>query len=427
MQTKLEQIEKNIVKLTIEVSTEKFEEGVQKSYLKNAKKYNIPGFRKGKAPRKMLERYYGEGIFYEDAINFVCPEAYDNAVQETGIEPIDRPEIDIDNIGVGEILIFTAKVTVKPEVVLGDYKGIEVEKVAYNVTDEQVNAEINKMLEKNSRMVTIEDRAILDGDIVNMDFEGFVDDVAFPGGKGDAFDLTIGSGQFIPGFEEQLVGKSIGEDIDVNVSFPTEYHAEELAGKPALFKVKINSIKAKELPAVDDEFAKDVSEFDTLEALKADILQKQTEIAQKREKDELETSIMDKAVSNATVEIPDVMVETQIDQSIRDFEMRLKGQGLEFEQYMQYSGMDMDAMREQFKAQAQKQVKNTLIIEKIAKTENIEITEDDIEAEFAKIADMYKMEVDKVKEMMTGHLDSLKEDIAFRKAIEYVVSQAVVK
>lgn len=427
MNAKVEKVENNTVQLEIEVDSAKFEEGVQKAFVKNAKKFNIPGFRKGKAPRKIIEKFYGEAVFYEDAINFVCPEAYDEAVKENAIEPVDRPEIDIKQIGNGENLIFTAKVTVKPEVELGEYKGIEVEKIEYNVTEEDIDNELKKMQEKNSRLITIEDRAVETGDTAVIDFEGFVDDEPFEGGKGENYSLEIGSGQFIPGFEEQLIGKNVGEDVDVNVPFPEEYHAKELAGKPALFKVKINQIKFKELPEIDDEFAKDVSEFDTIDALKEDIKNKLTEEREHKAKHEFEDAVIAKAVENAKVDIPPVMVETQIDHMINDFDMRLRGQGLDVEKYVQFTGSSMEQFRVQFKDQAEKQVKTSLVLEEIGKTEAIEVEEEEVEKEIGKLAENYKMEVDKLKEMLRPEdIESIKEELIIGKAVDLLVQDAKV-
>lgn len=428
MNVKTEQIEKNVVQLEIEVDAAKFEEGMQKAYIKNAKRFNIPGFRKGKAPRKIIERYYGEVVFYEDAINIVCPEAYDEAVKETNIAPVSQPELDIKQIGNGENLVFTAKVTVKPEVVLGDFKGIEVNKIEYNVTDEDVENELKKMQEKNSRLVTIEDRPVQSGDQTVIDFEGFVDGVAFEGGKGENYNLEIGAGQFIPGFEDQLIGKNIGEEVEVNVTFPEEYHAEDLAGKPALFKVKVNQIKFKELPELDDEFVKDVSEFDTLDELKKDLLSKMTEEAERKAKQELENAIVDKVVDAATVEIPAVMIESQLDHIARDFDMRLRSQGLDLEKYMQLTGSDMTKFKEQFTAQAEKQVKTSLVLENVGKAESITVTDEDFDKEIARMAESYKMEVDKLKSMLRPEdMDSIREDMLITKAVEFLVQNAKVQ
>ncbi|MDK2801159.1 MAG: trigger factor [Clostridiales bacterium] len=428
MNVKLEQLEKNSVQLEIEVDAAKFEEGMQKSYKKNVKKFNIPGFRKGKAPRKIIETYYGEGIFYEDAINFICPEAYDEAVAQTNIEPVDRPEIDIKQIGNNQNLIFTAKVTVKPEVDLGEYKGIEINKIEYNVTEDDVQQELKKMQEKNARLITIEDRPVQSGDTAVINFEGFVDDQPFEGGKATDYSLEIGSGQFIPGFEDQIIGKNIGEEFDVNVTFPEDYHVKELAGKPAVFKVKINQIKFKELPELDDEFAKDVSEFNTLDELKEDIKNKLTESAEHRAKHDLENAVISKVVENATVDIPDVMIEHQIDHMARDFDFRLKGQGLDLEKYLELTGSDMTKFREQFKEQAANQVKTSLVLEKIGKVEEIEASEEEVNKELERLAENYKMEVDKFKNILRPEdIDSIKNELAISKTVEMLVQNAKVK
>lgn len=427
MNVKVENTEKNTVKLTIEVDKEIFEEAMEKSYKKNVKHIALPGFRKGKAPRRFVEKYYGEAVFYEDAINFACPDAYDKAITDNNIEAVDRPEIDIEQIGSGKNLIFTAVVTVKPEVTLPEYKGVKADKIEYAVTDEDIENEINAMRERNARFVTVEDRAVENGDTANIDFEGFVGDVAFEGGKGENHDLTIGSGQFIPGFEEQLIGKNIGEEVDVNVKFPEEYHAEDLAGKDALFKVKINGIKTKELPEADDELAKDVSEFDTMDELKEDIKKKLTENNDMRAKREMEDNILATIAEGTEVEIPQCMIETQIDAMLQDFGYRLSSQGLTVEQYAQFSGMGIDQMREQFKEGAEKAVKGNLILEKIAQVENIEVTDEDVEAEFQKMADQYKMELEKIKEIMQASVDSMKADLKVGNTLEFLVENASIK
>ncbi len=427
MKVKLEKLENNVATLEIEVDGAKFDEGMQKAYIKNAKRFNIPGFRKGKAPRKIVERYYGEGVFYEDAINIVCPDAYTEAVEETKIDPVDRPEIDIKQIGDGDNLIFTAVVTVKPEVALGEYKGIEVKKVEYNVTEEDVENELKQMQEKNARLVTVEDRAVQEKDTAVIDFEGFIDDEPFEGGKGEDYSLEIGSGQFIPGFEEQLIGKNTGEEVELNVTFPEEYQAEELAGKPAVFKVKINQIKFKELPELDDEFAKDVSEFDTLDELKEDINKRLTEEAENKTKNEKENAVIDKILENVTVEIPEVMIENQINSMMRDFDMRLQSQGMNLDQYLQFTGSDVNQFKEQFKDQAEKQVKTTLVLEKISKLENVEVSDEDLEENIKKLAEDYKMEVEQVKKVYRPEdLEAMKNDLAISKIIDMLVDSAKV-
>ena len=373
---KNEQTEKNTVKLTIEVDKDAFEAAVQKAYKKNVKKIALPGFRKGKAPRKLIEKYYGEGVFYEDAVNFVCPDAYDFAVKEAGISPVDRPEIDIETIGEGKDLVLTATVTVKPEVKLGKYKGVEVEKTVYETKDEDVDAEIKAAAEKNVRMINVEDRPVKKGDVTVIDFEGFADGVAFEGGKGENHTLEIGSGQFIPGFEDQLVGAKLGEETEVNVTFPEEYHAEELKGKPAVFKVTVKEIKEKEYPELNDEFAKDVSEFDTFEEYKNSIKEKLDKSNEAKTKNEFENKLVEKICEDAEIDIPECMINNRIDDMIKEFGYRLSSQGLNLEQYMKITGATPDTFKEQFKDQAEAQVKSNLVLEKIAEEEKIEVSEE---------------------------------------------------
>lgn len=425
MKVKVDNIEKNVVQLEIEVDAAKFEEGMQQSYLKNVKNFNVPGFRKGKAPRNIIERYYGEQALYDDAINIVCSEAYDNAIEENNIHPVDRPEIDIVQIGNKQDLIFTAKVTVKPEVELGAYMGVEVKKVEANVTDEDLENEFNKVAEKNARLVTITDRPIQSGDTAIIDFEGFIDSVPFEGGKGEDYSLVIGSGTFIPGFEDQLIGKNIGDDVDVNVNFPEEYGKEELNGKAALFKVLVKEIKVKELPTIDDEFAKDISEFDTLEEYKKDLRNKLEESAKSRAERENEEGVVQKVVENATVEVPDVMVEKQIDAMARDFDMRLRYQGLDLQRYMEIMGTDYEGFRGQFRERAANEVKVQLVIEKISKVENVEATDEDVEEEITKTAEAYKQSPEELKKTLRPEdVEYVKNDIAFRKTIKLLVENA---
>lgn len=425
MNVKVENIEKNVVQLEIEVDAAKFEQGMQKSFLKNANKYNLPGFRKGKAPRKMVERYYGEQVFYEDAINIVCPEAYDKAIEENNIHAVERPEIDIKQIGEGKNLVFTAKVTVKPEVELGQYKGVEVSKIEATVTDEDVDSELKKTVEKNARMISVDDRAVQSGDTAVIDFEGFIDGVAFEGGKASNHELTIGSGQFIPGFEDQLIGFKAGEETEVNVSFPEDYGKAELANKPALFKVKVNEIKVKELPALDDEFAKDVSEFDTLEAYKDDIRKKLVEKAEHKAKHETEDKIIEKVVEAAIIDVPKVMVEKHIDSLVYDFNMRLRYQGLELQKYLEIMGMDMSTFREQFSNRAEKEVRTQLVLEKVGQIENVSATEDEVEAEINKLAENYKQSVEEFKKhLKEDDIQYIKSDLALKRIVDFVVENA---
>ncbi len=421
----LENVEKNKVKLTIEVASELFEDGMKKSYQKNVKYINVPGFRKGKAPRKMIEKMYGPAVFYEDAVNFIIPDAYDEAVKEADIHPVSQPEIDIVTIGEADKpFVFTAEVFTKPEVKLGTYKGVEIEKVENKVTDADVDAEVASMREKNSRMVTVEDRAAENGDITTIDFEGFCDGVAFEGGKGTDYELTLGSGTFIPGFEEQIVGKKIGEEFDVNVKFPEEYHSEELRGKDAVFKLTLKGIKVKELPTLDDEFAKDVSEFDTLDALKEDIKAKLTKEAENKTKAEIENRALEAAVEGAEIDLPECMVDNQVEKMLEDYAYRLKSQGIDMKMYLQYTQMTEDQLKEQMKPSAKQQVLGSLVLEKIAELEKLEATDEDIEKEFDKIAETYKMEKDKIRELMGANIDAMKQDIVTNKALDVLAENA---
>jgi len=423
---KNEQTEKNTVKLTIEVDKEAFEKAMDRSYKKNVKQIMLPGFRKGKAPRKLIEKYYGEAVFYEDAVNFVCPDAYEYAVKEAGITPVDRPEIDIEEIGQGKDLVLTAVVTVKPEVTLGDYKGVKAEKKVYETKDEDVEAEIKAAAEKNARMITIEDRKVEKGDFTVIDFEGFVDGVAFEGGKGTDYSLEIGSGQFIPGFEDQLIGAELNAETEINVKFPEEYHAEDLKGKDATFKVTVKEIKVKELPELDDDFAKDVSEFDTFEEYKASIKEKLDKSNEARTKAEFENNVVDAVSANATVDIPQCMIDNRIEDMIKDFGYRLSSQGMSLEQYMQFTGSTVDTFKEQFKDQAEAQVKSNLVLEEIAKAENLTVSDEDLEEELKKMAEMYGMELDKVKTLIgENEQETMKDDLKIRKAVDFVAENAV--
>ncbi len=425
MNVKMEDIEKNVVQLEIEVDAAKFEEGMQKSFAKNASKFNVPGFRKGKAPRSIVERYYGEQALYDDAINIVCAEAYDLAIDEKNIQPVDRPELEILQIGSNQNLIFTAKVTVKPEVEIGAYMGIEVKKAEAVVTDEDIEKELQKIVEKNSRLVTVSDRPVQDGDTAIIDFEGFIDDVPFEGGKGTDYSLVIGSGSFIPGFEEQLIGKNIGEDVDVNVNFPEDYGKDELSGKPALFKVAIKEIKLKELPTIDDEFVKDISEFDTLDEYKTDLRNKLEETAKHKAEHEDEDNVINQIAENATVDIPEVMVEKQIDAKVKDFDMRLRYQGLELRKYLEIMGMDFQGFRGQFAEIAKKEVKVQLVVEKICQIEDVQASDEDADSEINKMAEAYKQSAEELKKTLSPEdMDYIKKDIAFRKTIKLLVDSA---
>lgn len=419
----VEKVDKNVVSFEFSVSADEFENGIEKAYRKNVGKINIQGFRRGKAPRKIIEKYYGNEVFYEDAINIVLPDAYDKAIEENNIFPVDQPEIDIK----GEIsrengITFTAKVTVKPEFELGEYKGIKASKVSHRTLKKDIDAEIEKMRERNSRMVSVEDRAVQKDDITNIDFEGFCDGVAFEGGKGENYDLTIGSGQFIPGFEDQLIGKNIGEETEVNVTFPEEYHAENLKGKDAMFKVKINSIKVKELPELDDEFAKDVSEFDTLEELKKDVKEKLSAAGKEKAAHETEENVI-KAVCDATeIDIPEAMINSQIDKMIRDFDMQMRYQGLNLEQYMKYTGTTLDSLKEQFKADAEKNVKTSLVLEKVCQVENITASDKEVSKEYDDMAEQNGMKVEDIKKYVSE--DDVKERIKTRNTIKFLVDNA---
>ncbi len=421
---KVEQREDKRMYLEIEIDSAQFEEAMERSYKKNVKQINIPGFRKGKAPRKIIEKYYTEAIFYDDAINFAVPGAYDKAVEESGIEPVEMPEIDIVKLEKGENFVFSALVTVRPEVTLGDYKGITAEKDVNTVTDDEVDAEIKRMQENAASVSTITEGTIEMGDKVDLNFEGFVDEVAFEGGKGENYALVLGSNSFIPGFEEQIAGKTIGEDFDVNVTFPEDYHAEELKGKAAIFKCKVNSVEKKNLPELDDEFAKDVSEFDTLDELKADAKAKLQERKDNEAQRKFEDAVIDIAVDNATVDVPKCMVDQQIENQIQDISYRLQSQGMPLEQYLQFTGMTMDALRDQLKETAEKAVKSQLVLAEIAKAENIEVSDEDVDAEFQKMADMYGMEVEKVKELMGANIEALKADLKTQKTVKAIVDTA---
>ena len=400
MSLQVENMEKNMAKLTIEVSAEELEKAIQGAYLKQRNKISVPGFRKGKVPRQMIEKMYGVGIFYEDAANALIPTAYGKAYDECELDIVSQPKVEVVQLEKGKPFIFTAEVAVKPEVTLGEYKGLSVDKVSNRVTAKEIDAKLEEEQKKNARTVVVEDRAVQDGDEVVLDFEGFVDGVAFEGGKGENYPLTIGSGSFIPGFEEQLIGAEAEKEVEVNVTFPEEYHSEDLAGKAAVFKCTVHEIKAKELPELDDEFAAEVSEFDTLDAYKADIKAKikEQKIADGNRKKE--DQAVEKAVANATMEIPEAMIDTQVNQMAQDFAQRIQQQGLSMEQYFQFTGMTAESMMEELRPQAVKRIETRLVLEAIAKAENIEITDERIDEELAKMAEAYKMEVEKLKDMV---------------------------
>ena len=426
MSVQVEKLEKNMAKLTVEVPAEDVEKAIQGAYQKTKKSINIPGFRKGKAPRQLIEKMYGKEVFYSDAVDAMLPKAYSDAVEECGEEIVSYPKIDVVQIESGKPFIFTAEVAVKPAVTLGEYKGIQVEKAPIEVTDEEIEAQVNKEREANSRTVTVEDRAVQKGDIATIDFEGFVDGVAFDGGKGENYDLEIGSNTFIPGFEDQLVGAEIGKELDVNVTFPEEYGAKELAGKEAVFKCKVNGIKVKELPEADDEFAQEVSEFDTLDEYKADIKAKLLKDKEDEAKRAKEDAVIGKIVENATMDIPDAMVEYQTQQMLDDFGRRMQSQGLSLEQYFQFTGMTEDQYKEQMKPRALQNIQSRLVLEAVAEAEKLEATEEDLEKEYAKMAEQYKLDVDKVKEIFGEYQkEELKKDIVIQKAAELVTEAAV--
>jgi len=428
MSCKVENLEKNMAKLTIEVSAEEFEKACEKAYQKNKNKINVQGFRKGKAPRNVIEKMYGAGVFFEDAANEIIPDAYEAAAKESGLEIVSRPEIDVVQIGKGEAFIFTAEVAVKPEVELGQYKGIEVEKVSVEVTEDEVTAELDRVREQNSRMITVDDRAVADGDIANIDYEGFCDGVAFAGGKGEAYDLAIGSHSFIDTFEEQLIGKNIGDEVEVNVTFPTEYHAPELAGKAAMFKVKVNGIKVKELPELDDDFAQDVSEFDTLEEYKNDLKATLLSRKEREAKGVKEDAVIAKIVENAKMDIPEPMIDANTRQMAEDFAQRIQAQGLSLEQYFQFTGMNANTFMENLKPQAVKRIQSRLVLEAVVKAENIVASEEDVNKEIENMAQMYQMEADKLKELIgEEEKKAMAQDVAVQKAIDFVVEAAVEK
>ena len=425
MSLQVEKLEKNMAKLTIEASAEDFEKAIQKVYLKARGRINIPGFRKGKAPRKLIEKMYGTGVFYEDAANDLIPTAYAEALKDCDLEIVSRPEINVTQIESGKPFIFTAEVAVKPEVTLGEYKGVEVEKSDVEVTDEDINKEVDKERENNSRTIDVDDRAVESGDIIKLDFDGSVDGVPFAGGKAENYTLTIGSGSFIPGFEDQLIGTKIGEDKDITVTFPEDYHEKSLAGKEAVFKCKVNAITVKELPDVDDEFASEVSEFETLAEYKEDIKKKLTEKKEKEARAKKEAQAVEKAVENATMEIPDAMIDTQVQSMMEDFARRMQSQGLSLEQYFQFTGMDAKKMHDQMKPEALKRIQNSLVLEAVAKAENIEISDEKVDEEIAKMAEAYKMEVEKLKGIIgDSERDQMKKDLAVQAAADLIADAA---
>ena len=426
MSVQVEKLEKNMAKLTVEVPAESVEKAIQTVYQKMRKSINIAGFRKGRAPRQLIEKMYGKEVFYNDAIDEMLPKAYGDAVDECGEEIVSRPKIDIVQMESGKPFIFEAEVAVKPEVTLGTYKGVQVEKAPIEVNDAEVEAEVIKEREANARTITVEDRPVADGDIVSLDFEGFVDGVPFEGGKGENYELTIGSGAFIPGFEEQLVGAEIVREVDVNVTFPEEYHAKELAGKAALFKCRVNNIRVKELPEVDDEFAQEVSEFDTLDEYKADIRERLLKDKEAEAKKIKEDAVIEKIIGEAQMEIPDAMVDFQTEQLMDDFAQRMQAQGLSLQQYFQFSGMTEEQYREQMRPRALQNIQSRLVLEAVAQAEGLEVTQEDVDAEMQRMAEMYKMDVERIKELFGEYqLGEMKKDLAIQKAIDLVRDAAV--
>ncbi|MDO4476159.1 MAG: trigger factor [Lachnospiraceae bacterium] len=425
MSYQIEKLEHNMAKLTIEVAAEEFDKAVDQAYNKQKNRINVPGFRKGKAPRKMIEKLYGAGVFFEDAANIVIPKAYAEALKECEETIVSRPAIDVTQIEPGKPFIFTAEVALKPEVVLGEYKGLEVKEQNTEVTELEVQAEIDKEREKNSSMINVDDRAVENGDIIKLNFEGSVDGVPFDGGKAEDYPLTIGSGSFIPGFEDQLIGAKIGEDVEVKVTFPEEYHAENLKGKEAVFACKVNAIQVKQLPEADDEFAQDVSDFDTMAEYRADIEKKLAEKKEAAAKNAIEAAAVEKAAENAQMDIPEAMVEDQAAQMMDDFARRIQSQGISMDQYMQFTGMDAAKLAEAMKPDALKRIKNSLVLEAVAKAENIEITEAQVDAEIGRMAEQYKMEAAKIREIMGAEqIENMKKDLAVRAAAEIIRDSA---
>ena len=422
MSVQVENLEKNTVKLTIEVSAEELEKALQDAYNKQKKDISMPGFRKGKVPRVMIEKMYGPGVFYEDAANMLMPQAYADAVKECGEDIVSRPTIDVVQIEKGKPFIFTAEVAVKPEVTLGKYVGVTVTKIDTAATDEEVEIAVNKERENNARIINVEDRSIESGDTAVIDYEGFVDGVAFEGGKAENHSLEIGSGSFIPGFEDQLIGKNVGDDVDVNVTFPEEYHAADLAGKEAVFKVKVHEIKTKEIPELDDEFVQDVSEFDTVADYKESVKKKLEEKKEAEAKRAQQDEALKKIIEKSEMDIPDAMIDTQCDDMVNQFAQQMAQQGLSMDQYMQFSGLTMDQLKEQVRPEALERIQSELVLEAIAKEEKIEVTDEDIDAEIEKMAEMYNMEADKLKGYMgEAEKENMKADMAIQKALEFIM------
>lgn len=425
MSVQVEKLEKNMAKLTVEVSAEDFKAAIKKAFNKNKNRFAIPGFRKGKAPQAMIEKMYGEGVFYEDAADEAINASYAEAMKESGLDIVSRPEVTIEKIGKDEPFVYSALVAVKPEVTLGQYKGVEVEKADASVSAEDVETELKKVQEQNARLLTVEDRGVEDGDQTVIDFEGFVDGKGFEGGKAEDYPLTIGSHSFIDTFEEQLIGKKIGEECEVNVTFPTEYHAADLAGKPATFKVTVKEIKVKELPELNDEFASEVSEFDTLDEYKKDVEKKLAEKKEIEANSKNEDAVVAKVVENATMEIPDKMIDAQAENMVQDMARRMQSQGLSLDMYLKYTGMTVEQMKEQARPDAEKRIRTRLVLEAVAKAENIQISDEKVDEEVAKMAEAYKMEVEKLKSYMSeSDVKQMKEDLAVQQAVDLLVAEA---
>ena len=426
MSLQVEKLEHNMAKLTVEVAAEDVEKALQAAYLKQRKQINIPGFRKGKVPRQMIEKMYGPEVFYDEAANNMIPDAYAKAYDESELDIVSQPKIEVVQMEKGKPFIFTAEVATKPEVTLGDYKGLKVDKVSTRVTQKEVDEEIEKERDRNARTIEVTDRAVQDKDEVTLDFEGFVDGVAFEGGKGEDYPLTIGSGSFIPGFEEQLIGAEIDKEVEVNVTFPKEYHSEELAGKDATFKCTVHTIKAKELPELDDEFASEVSECETMDAYRAEVKKNIKERKERTGKEKKENQAVDQAIENAQMDIPEAMIEFQVRQMADDFARRIQQQGLTVEQYFQFTGMTAEKMLEEMRPQAEKSIKTRLVLEAIVKAENIEVSDERVEEELTKMAEAYQMEVEKLKEFMgENEKKQIKEDLAVQEAITLLVNESV--
>lgn len=425
MSVQVEKLEKNMAKLTVEVSAEDFKAAIKKAFNKNKNRFSIPGFRKGKAPQAMIEKMYGEGVFYEDAADEAINASYAETMKESGLDIVSRPEVTIEKIGKDEPFVYSALVAVKPEVTLGQYKGVEVEKADASVSAEDVEAELKKVQEQNARLLTVEDRGVEDGDQTVIDFEGFVDGKGFEGGKAEDYPLTIGSHSFIDTFEEQLIGKKIGEECEVNVTFPTEYHAADLAGKPATFKVTVKEIKVKELPELNDEFASEVSEFDTLDEYKKDVEKKLAEKKEIEANSKNEDAVVAKVVENASMEIPDKMIDAQAENMVQDMARRMQSQGLSLDMYLKYTGMTVEQMKEQARPDAEKRIRTRLVLEAVAQAENIQISDEKVDEEVAKMAEAYKMEVDKLKSYMSeSDIKQMKEDLAVQQAVDLLVAEA---